>query len=108
MNHRNGKTAVTKLKHFCENFHITYERSNLIKSTVSLLIPSIFKLNRNEHKLPRNKGDTGDDVVWFIRSASKSSATNGYKFEKILEPILCMKSQSFKADINSGRVTIEF
>jgi hypothetical protein len=68
----------------------------------------MFKLNKNEHKFPTNKGETGDDVVWFTRSASKSSATNGYKFENTVKPILCIKSQSFREDINSGRVTIEF
>jgi hypothetical protein len=44
----------------------------------------------------------------LTRRASKSSATNGYKFEKIVEPILCIKSQSFKAEINSGTVKTEF
>ena len=86
----------------------THERSNLIKSTVSLLMPSMLKLNKSEHKLPRNKGETGDDVVRLTRSASKSSARNGYKFDKMFEPIFCIKSQSFNADVNSGRVTIEF
>jgi hypothetical protein len=47
-------------------------------------------------------------VVWLTRSASKSNATNGYKLENTVEPILCIKSQSFKAVINSGRVTNEF
>ncbi len=42
---------------------MTYERSNLINSVESLLIPSIFKLNNNEHKFPMNNGETGDDVV---------------------------------------------
>ncbi len=87
---------------------MTYERSNLINSVESLLIPSIFKLNNNEHKFPMNNGETGDDVVWLTRSASKSNATNGYKLENTVEPILCIKSQSFKAVINSGRVTNEF
>ena len=86
----------------------THERSNLIKSTVSLRIPSIFKLNKNEHKFATNNGETGDVVVWLTRSASKSNATNGYKLDKTLEPILCIKSQSFNADINSGRVSTEF
>ncbi len=87
---------------------MTYERSNLINSVESLLIPSIFKLNNNEHKFQMNKDERGDDVVWLTRSASKSNATNGYRLENIIEPILCIKSQSFKAVINSGRVTNEF
>jgi len=80
----------------------------LIKSIESLWILRRFKLNKNEHKFAINNGETGDDVVWLTRSASKSSATNGYKFENIVEPILCKKSQSFKADINSGSITNEF
>jgi hypothetical protein len=42
---------------------MTYERSNLINSVESLLIPSIFKLNNNEHKFQMNKDERGDDVV---------------------------------------------
>ncbi len=80
----------------------------MIKSIELLLIPRIFKLNKNEQRFPINEGETGDDVVWLTRRASKSSATNGYKFEKIVEPILCIKSQSFKAEINSGTVKTEF
>jgi hypothetical protein len=36
---------------------MTYERSNLINSVESLLIPNIFELNNNEHKFPMNKGE---------------------------------------------------
>lgn len=90
------------------DFYKTYEISNLSKSIVSLWMPNICKLNKNEHKFPRNKGDTGEDVVWFTRSASRSRAANGYKFEKTLEPSLCIKSQSFRMAIRSEGVRMEF
>lgn len=66
-------------------------------------MPSMFRLKRNEQRLATKRGETGEVVVWFTLNASKSSATNGYRLEKTLDPIRCMKSQSFSAEVSSGK-----